>query len=123
MKNVILLIVLVYCSSASANLGSGNEPNSSPKFDADYDKVLGQWFMQNQMAALDKCVKENHAEAIAPFDGFIQVEPSGLIIQYHVEVKNPFSLCLKSALEGEQAPKPPQGIQLNPFDWGGLEEV
>ncbi len=104
-------------------MGSGSEPNNSPKFDADYDNVLGQWFMQNQMAALDKCVKANHTAAIAPFDGFIQVEPSGLIIRYHVEVKNPFSLCLKSVLEGKQAPKPPQGIQLNPFDWGGMEEV
>jgi hypothetical protein len=114
---------MLYCGAAGAKVESVIDLKNAAEFDSEYDKVLGQWFMKSQMEALDRCVKENHTAAISPFDGFIEVDPRGLIIKYHVEVKNPFSLCLKSVLEGKQAPKPPEGVELNPFDWGGMEEV
>lgn len=108
---------------ASATVNSFVATESGPRFSAEYDKILGQWFMDNHMEDLDECVKENHEAALNPFDGVVAVKPDGLIASYNVSIKNGFSVCLKNALEGKVAPPPPKGIRFNPLNWRGLEEV
>ncbi|WP_144777378.1 hypothetical protein [Marinobacter maritimus] len=121
MARVLLIVLFFYSSVVAAKMDSAQLEVPPAGLSPEYDKKFGYWFMDNFLEDLDRCVKENERDAQVSFDGMARVGPNGVILEYHSEQENDFARCLRAILEGKRAPKPPKGVQFNPFDWGGLK--